>query len=105
MPVKKTPERLIDLDAKRIARQEAAGELVTVRLGGQDFTMPAELPVDFSELAQQGRIRDAITLLFNGQADDFFAKNPTVDDIKAMVEGAAELYGLKVGESTASGNS
>lgn len=99
--------RIIDLDAARAARAEVAGEQAApvIKFGGRDFRLPNEMPFEFAELCHDGKIRDGLVVLLNGQADDFFALQPTLGDIETLANGVAGLYGVDLGKSAASSSS
>lgn len=96
------PRRLIDLNAARAARAEAQSEPVTLVIGDATLILPAEMPADFALLGQQGRLREAVVALVGHQAEEFFAQRPSMPDIEALCEAAAEVYGVNTGESEAS---
>lgn len=96
----------LDLDAARAARAEARGEPPTVTIGGETFTLPAELPMRYVWTLVEGDDMDALKVLFDGQLDRFIAADPTREDILALVAGVPKLYGLgSPGESPASAGS
>lgn len=96
----------LDLDAARAARAEARGEAPTVILGGETFTLPAELPMRYVWTLVDGEDIDALKVLFDGQLERFLATEPTREDILALVAGVPKLYGLGgPGESPASAGS
>ena len=96
----------LNLDAARAARAETRGEAPTVTIGGETFTLPAELPIRYVWTLIDGDDMDALKVLFNGQLDRFLATEPTREDILALVAGVPSLYGLKSpGESSASAGS
>lgn len=98
------PSRVIDLDGARAARKET--EEVTLKFGGKDFTLPGELPFLFAEYSRQERLDDAMkALLGEDQAREFFALNPTIEDLTAFTELIVEVYGLDEGKSERSQNS
>lgn len=100
------PGRRIDLDQARAerdaARSEADRKPVMLRLGGQDFPLPVELPIDFALHAQQGDMRGAVEALLGENADAFFEQRPTLDDFEAIAEQARDVYGITEGKSEAS---
>ncbi len=102
----------INLNAKRKARAalaEKAGKPVpqhTVTLGDGEFTLPRELPAEFAFAASEGDLRRAITELFNGSAEAFFAERPSFNDVMELVQQVSDLYGFDdLGESPASDSS
>jgi hypothetical protein len=109
-PVKKplaaVPDaRVIDLDAARAARAEAAGDPVTLTFGGETYTLPVELPADFALYAMERDLRSAVMALLDDDADAFFAWRPSMDDLTALVEHAMKVYGVDQGGSKASPSS
>lgn len=103
------PSRIIDLDAARreraAARSEADSEPVVLRLGGRDYTLPVEMPVDFALLGQAGDLRGAVIALLGDVADSFFASTPSVDDLNSLVRIANDVYGVGEGKPPASPSS
>lgn len=98
--------RVIDLDAARAARAEALGEPLVVRFGGEEFTLPAEVPYDYLALLASGDPRAAINaLLGEAEAPRFWQQRPSVGDMRVLMEGIEEAAGLKEGEAPASGSS
>lgn len=96
----------LDLDAARAARAESRGEDRTFTFGGEEFTLPPEMPFEAAEALLGQDLRKTMTALVNGQADAFFALSPSVDDLAALVEWiAAEYTGRTPGESPASRSS
>lgn len=105
----------IDLDAARAARREAATEPIIVTLEGDDFVMPAEMP--FEVVEKLGPLRDAgdnapeaagaLLDLFKALIGDdnftrFMGHKPSLDDLKALLEGVLAEYGVTLGEAPAS---
>lgn len=97
--------RVIDLDKSRAARLEGKGEPVVVKFNGQDFTLPAEMPVEFALDADAGDLRGAIVALVGDQAADFFALKPSVEDVGELVDSVERIYGVEPGEAPASPDS
>lgn len=98
--------RELDLDAARTARAEVRGDPPTIRLGGETFELPAELPMEYVWRSIEGEDREALGTLFNGDLERFLATNPTKDDIVALIAGIPALYGMgSEGESGASAGS
>lgn len=98
--------RRLDLDRLRAARLEAAKEPPLVTLGGEEFVLPAELPAEFVVVAARGDMEEAVgTLLDPADVERFWKVRPSVADLMALFEGAPGLYGLDVGEPSASENS
>lgn len=98
--------RSLDLDAARAARAEAQGEPPVVTFGGEQFTLPAELPLRYAWALIDNDHEGALKMLFNGQHERFLAKDPSRDDVLALIKGIPLLYGIgDEGESPASGGS
>lgn len=92
----------INLDAARAARAEQT-ESHTLRLEGEVFTLPLEMPIDFAFLANDEKLREAFSLLFGEEAERFWALRPSVSDITELATQIAGLYGFdSAGESLAS---
>lgn len=95
----------LNLDAARAARDEVRGEAPKVIFGGETFTLPAELPMDYVWTLGEDDMATLKTL-FNGQLDRFKALKPTREDLLALIAGVPKLYGLaSEGESSASAGS
>ena len=92
------PSRVIDLDAARAARAEADEQAVTLRFKGEDFDLPVEMPADFALLANEDRLRDAISALLGDQATRFFELGPSLPDIEVLAEQATVVYGVGEGK-------
>lgn len=101
----KAAGRVIDLDAARAARQETADDPAVIRFGGKDFELPRELPLDFAIAAQHGDLRGIVKALLNGQSDEFFELGPSLQDVEMIADQAAHIYGVAVGDSSASPSS
>lgn len=100
-PAKKKPERILNLNAARAARAEAEREPVLLEFGDETFTLPVEMPYDLVRLSSQGDLDGAILSLFDGDqkaADRLYAQKPTMDDLHALVDGLADLYGVGEGK-------
>lgn len=93
--------RVIDLDAARIARAEAQGEAPVIRFGGQDWTLPSELPWAVAEAAAANdgpAALAAIRLLLGSQWAEFSKLNPSLSDVAVLLEGVGEIYGASPGK-------
>ncbi len=89
----------LDLDARRAARREARGGTPSVRFGGEDFALPADLDVDladgFNSRLQDGTARDALEFLFGAeQWERFWSHKPTYDDLADLLDAIPRMYGL-----------
>jgi hypothetical protein len=90
----------VDLDAKRAARSEATNQPHEITLGGEQFTLPARIPLESIELMAEGAFRQAFRiLLFDDpdQVDRFFSHRPDDGDLEEIMA----LYGAP-GESSGS---
>lgn len=95
---------MLDLDAKRA---EAQNRTLAVRLGGEEFQLPARVPLESLELMAQAVFRKAFALLFDEDPDAdpaggevtarFFSHRPDNRDLEHIMG----LYG-EPGESKAS---
>lgn len=86
----------IDLDAKRRAREAARGETPppTFTFVGRDYTLPRECPADFLDHLTTNHLRQAFEALLRGQFDTFWADEPSIDDLRALADELARLYGM-----------
>ncbi len=93
--------RVVDLDAARAAREAAQGSAPTVRFGGKDWKLPAELPWAVAEAASLGTAAsavEAIKALLGKQWDSFAKLRPTVEDMRTLLEGIGDLYNIDQGK-------
>jgi hypothetical protein len=112
----------VDLDALKRARAEAQKEPNEFVFGGKVFTLPFEMPLDFLEalldveslakgkgglkVSDLPKLRNLLAPVLDGQAEEFFALHPAVEDYVAIIESIGEMYvGASAGESSASGSS
>lgn len=96
---------VLDLNEMRAARAEVAGPPPIVKLGEKQFKLPQEMPLTFPVLCGRGEIEDALRLILDDQFEDFLAEDPTMEDLLAIAEGMAEMYGVEVGKVTGSSQS
>lgn len=98
----------INLDAARKERQQ---ENPTVTFGGKTYDLPQELP--FSVFKQFQRMQDEpdqsvtamdylLGALLGDRKDEFLEADPSLQDIRALIEGCLEGFEVEVGESQAS---
>lgn len=90
-----------DLDEARAARAEVADDPPAIRLGGVDYQLVAELPLEFADLVLAGRLRLAVGILLADidELESFMAHKPTLGDLTEI----AGVYGFRsLGESLAS---
>lgn len=93
-----------DLDAARAARLEVKGASHWFIYGGQKFELPPELPAEFGYLLTEDS-KAAFTYLLADDFDDFWAKRPSNEDLKELLDWVLADYGISEGESSASGGS
>lgn len=86
----------IDLDAKRRARATARNvdDPPTFTLTGRTYTLPHEVPADFLDHLTANRLRQAFEALLGDQFDTFWADKPSIDDLRALADAMAVLYGM-----------
>lgn len=86
---------VVDLDALRAQRLEAAGEH-KVMFGGRTFLLEPEVPFAFAEVWSTDRTVENFRLLFtdDDEAEAFFALKPSVSDINAILGS----YGTSAGK-------
>lgn len=79
--------RVIDLDAKRVARAEAQGDPPEVVLGGERFSLPVELPLETLDLMADGQFREAFSILLGGEVEmrRLFRHRPTDADLEELM--------------------
>lgn len=102
----------IDLDAARAARAEARaargdnGER-SIKLAGETYELPVELPYDFAYFTAAGDHRLAfMAVLGEENFRKFWAVGISVEDLEVLAEQIEKLYGsFKPGESQASDDS
>jgi len=91
---------MLDLDAKRAARAEAAGRdaVETVKFGGREYAFRTELPVLAGDLLSEGKLRDGLAtfLAEPAEVDALLSAGFSVADLEVL---ASELYGISMGES------
>jgi hypothetical protein len=94
---------MLDLDAARAARAEAAGERHAIKFGGVVFELPVEIPADFAFYLVENDARSALRSLLGDRFDEFWALKPSIADLNELAGGVAKLYSFgDVGESVAS---
>jgi hypothetical protein len=93
-----TMSRTLDLDARRKAAL-AETEPLIVTMGGEKFTLPAELPLVFAyHLTNMDLYKAARALVGDDDAERFLEANPSEKDFEQIIE----AYGVELGESSAS---
>lgn len=97
--------RIIDLDQASAARSAIAKAPIVVRFKGQEFTFPPQAPaLAVHWLAREDYIQSFALALGDDQAREFWALEPTIDDLIDLVENLAGAWGIR-GNSRASGAS
>jgi len=117
--------RTIDLNAARAARAEKnQDEPVVIRIGEDVYKLPREMPLAYIDTAgamalaarsddeeEQSRVPEliikAITTMVGEEAyRELVDKHAlTYDDLRVIFQEAGELYGVSLGEPSASGDS
>lgn len=97
----------LDLDAARAARAarvEGEQEEHIIVMGGQEFTVPPEMPAQFALLIMEGRIGAGLEKLFGREQYAIFETvDYSIEDLMELADGVAQLYGFDtVGEALAS---
>lgn len=95
---------LLDLNAKRAARAKARGDSMQMILGEETFDLVAELPLEIGELAENGKVYEAFTLMLAKPDEDWGrlkACRPSFNDVMDVVE----FFGAQMGESLKSAGS
>lgn len=98
---------MIDLDKKRAARiREGKRESVQVRLGGQTFDFPVELPYVALERWRKVKTSDdalgVLKVLLNGQYSAFVKAGLTPGDLTELLLQLRAEYGLDPGKAESS---
>lgn len=98
---------IIDLDQAKLARAEARGDTRNeVVFGGRSFKLPPELPYDFAEFVSEGKYREGLAVLMDGDSQEFFETKPTLEDLEEFTTSLVKMYtGRAEGESSASSGS
>lgn len=105
----------IDGDAARVARREARDDEVVYTLGGVDYQLPVEIPLDVLELEDRAvaeawstrRYRLAMLEALLGEQWQAFRATPGLsgEDIEAAWSEVLAAYGVTQGESSSSPDS
>lgn len=100
---------MIDLDARRAQRAEAASADYVVRLGGESFSFPPvnEWPVELTDSLQKGDLMAALRLLLTDEElPRFLAQRPTMGDLNDLFEALGNRAGVGgLGNGSASASS
>jgi hypothetical protein len=106
----------INLDEQRAVRREAAGIHPTLTVGGREYDLPVELPVEairhLKSLAEATKKKDgdaitdallgALEAMLGREFAEFMTNGPSIQDLAAVVSGIPAEYGMELGESSAS---
>jgi hypothetical protein len=93
--------RVIDLDAARAARATAQAEAPVIKFGGEEYTLPIELPWSIVEAASSSNtseIVNAVKSLLGEQWTTFEATGVSVADMTTLIESIAGVYSTDSGE-------
>jgi hypothetical protein len=94
-------DRVVDLDAARAARAAKQSPAPVIRFGGKDWTLPAELPWALAEAAGSGSAEAAIGAvkhLLGAQWNEFETHQPTVEDVRVLLEAVVGMYAENPGK-------
>jgi hypothetical protein len=93
----------LDLDARRAARAEADLAPHEVTLGSKTYRLRPRMPLEFTQLLNEGKLVEAVQLLLIDPLDwaEMRLTFPDDDDLLAI----AELYAVDLPESPASARS
>jgi hypothetical protein len=95
--------RKVNIDQRLAAKSEINREPVEVVFRDRTWSFAPSLPAQLPELMAEGKIVAGLLLaLAPEQRDDFSQLAVTMDEVGAIVEVLAEIYGTTPGESTAS---
>lgn len=97
----------LDLNAEakvRAAQREKDGkDPIVVRYKDLKITLPDEMPMEFSFLAGENKLKEAFAIVFGEHNDTFWSYMPSTADTKRLSEWLAEAYGFAdEGESSPS---
>lgn len=91
--------RVIDLDKQRAARAELAADPPVIVLGGEEFSLPPEMPLTFLDEAQRGNFVVALReLLGEEPAAKLLAMGFSLKDFTALFEEIDGVYGMAEGD-------
>ena len=95
--------RKVNIDQRIAAKGELNSEPIEVFFRDRAWTFSPSLPAQMPELMAEGKIVPGLLLaLAQDERDDFAALGVTMDEVSAIIEALAEIYGTSPGESTAS---
>ncbi len=77
-------------------------DTVSFEYKGNSFTIERDLPAEFLEVLDSGRITVALkTMMGEDQYKTFMADKPRVSDVNGVIEAAMNAVGSSMGESKA----
>jgi hypothetical protein len=95
--------RVINIDEKLAAKAEINHEPIEVTFRGQKWYFSPSMPAQLPEYLADGKVVQGLTLaLSKEQREEFADLAVTVDEVNALVESLAGVYGATEGESEAS---
>jgi hypothetical protein len=90
---------VINLDAKRAERKKKAKAPPTLKLGGETFKLPAEMPLAAFSPMRVGDVEGYLRgLLGDEQWQRFSAHGLSLEDTEEISKGIGPLYGLQNGK-------
>lgn len=96
----------LDLDEYRAARAEGRGESPTIKLLGEAFTLPVEVPCTVLQaFADNDKVGFGKALFGDEQWERFCEIGGTEDDLVLIAARLWTLYDVSLGESSASSGS
>lgn len=96
----------LDLDAYRAARSEARGKVPTLKLLGETFTLPVEVPCSVLQaFADDDKVAFGRAVLGDEQWTTFCEIGGTEADLVVIASRLWTLYGVSLPESSASSGS
>lgn len=97
-------DRVINMDQMRAAQAETQGIAPEVVFGGLRFTLPVKLPARFAIALTKVDLEESLAQLFGDRVDEFWALQPSLDDVENLVDAVSKIYALgSPGKSEASG--
>ncbi len=100
-------EREFDLDAAREERAKKRADEGWVppvlRLGGQRYELPAEIPVEVLFRIVAGDAKGALEVLLGDLFGEFWGRGPSRDDVRVTVEWVLDTYAPGAATKAAAG--
>lgn len=95
--------RKINLDEKLAAKGETNKEPIIITFRGKEWTFKPSMPAALPEVAAEGKINSALLMVLDpAERDAFNDLGVTIDEVGALFEVLAEVYGTTAGELSAS---